>query len=256
MISKGIRIEWLSGEVEYVPLNVEHPEEIREIPFTISIVPGGKKAQQLNTTSTESVNISGLWRISLQYEAKHNPDCQPSTDWCWGTSSIEVRAGASHGTARWKDDNYPEHDGEVRWTRLNEGLVGEKRRITTTAIQRKQKLFRQALLALDGHCALTGEKTVEALEAAHVIPVAHGGREVVENGILLRADLHHLYDAGCFRIDEQGCVTDFEQCGTNYAEVLSSRRLPRAVYKRVGDALRRAAKCSLPRRTIASSGPV
>jgi putative restriction endonuclease len=45
-------------------------------------------------------------------------------------------------------------------------------------------------------CAVSGEKTLPALDAAHIRPYADGGEHRLPNGILLRRDLHSLFDAG------------------------------------------------------------
>ena len=45
-------------------------------------------------------------------------------------------------------------------------------------------------------CAVTGEKTLPALEAAHIRPYGAGGRHELENGLLLRRDIHRLFDTG------------------------------------------------------------
>lgn len=45
-------------------------------------------------------------------------------------------------------------------------------------------------------CAVTGERTLPALEAAHIRPYHEGGEHAAENGVLLRSDLHRLFDAG------------------------------------------------------------
>ena len=45
-------------------------------------------------------------------------------------------------------------------------------------------------------CAVTQEKTLPALEAAHIKPYSDSGRHEVSNGILLRRDLHALFDQG------------------------------------------------------------
>jgi putative restriction endonuclease len=45
-------------------------------------------------------------------------------------------------------------------------------------------------------CAVTHEKTLPALEAAHIRPYADGGPHLASNGLLLRRDLHSLFDAG------------------------------------------------------------
>lgn len=45
-------------------------------------------------------------------------------------------------------------------------------------------------------CAITGERTLPALEAAHIQPFAKSGPNVTANGLLLRSDLHKLFDSG------------------------------------------------------------
>lgn len=45
-------------------------------------------------------------------------------------------------------------------------------------------------------CAVTGEKTLPALEAAHIRPYGIGGEHAPNNGLLLRRDIHSLFDAG------------------------------------------------------------
>lgn len=51
-------------------------------------------------------------------------------------------------------------------------------------------------------CAVTGEHTLPVLEAAHIRPVAKAGSHDVRNGLLLRADLHILFDRGYVTFDE------------------------------------------------------
>jgi putative restriction endonuclease len=50
--------------------------------------------------------------------------------------------------------------------------------------------------AYERHCAVTGEKTLPVLEAAHIRPVGQGGGHRVDNGLLLRSDIHTLLDRG------------------------------------------------------------
>jgi putative restriction endonuclease len=45
-------------------------------------------------------------------------------------------------------------------------------------------------------CAVTQERTLPALEAAHIRPYGDGGSHEANNGLLLRRDLHSLFDAG------------------------------------------------------------
>jgi putative restriction endonuclease len=62
--------------------------------------------------------------------------------------------------------------------------------------------FRVAVIdAYDRRCAVTQEKTLPVLEAAHIRPYAEGGTHEVGNGLLLRSDFHTLFDAGYLTID-------------------------------------------------------
>ncbi|MFC1682738.1 HNH endonuclease [Candidatus Zixiibacteriota bacterium] len=45
-------------------------------------------------------------------------------------------------------------------------------------------------------CAVTNEHSLPALDAAHIRPYAKEGPHAVNNGLLLRADLHRLFDQG------------------------------------------------------------
>ena len=52
-------------------------------------------------------------------------------------------------------------------------------------------------------CAITGENTLLALEAAHIVPYAdERGSHDVRNGLLLRADFHRLFDAGLVTVNQ------------------------------------------------------
>jgi putative restriction endonuclease len=54
--------------------------------------------------------------------------------------------------------------------------------------------------AYNRKCAITKERTLPALDAAHIIPYNKNGLHVVNNGILFRRDLHALFDQGYITI--------------------------------------------------------
>jgi putative restriction endonuclease len=54
--------------------------------------------------------------------------------------------------------------------------------------------------AYQRRCALTGERTLPVLEAAHIKPYAQQGPHRIQNGLLLRSDLHILFDQGYFTV--------------------------------------------------------
>ena len=60
-----------------------------------------------------------------------------------------------------------------------------------------QATFRIAVLDAYGRgCAVTEEHSLPALEASHIRPYAQDGPHEIRNGLLLRADIHRLFDTG------------------------------------------------------------
>jgi putative restriction endonuclease len=53
-------------------------------------------------------------------------------------------------------------------------------------------------------CAVTGEKALPVLDAAHILPVGQGGQHQVDNGLLLRTDVHRLFDKGYVTVTADG----------------------------------------------------
>ena len=77
-------------------------------------------------------------------------------------------------------------DGTVMWS--NPALVRQRL---------GQGAFRVVVTdTYERHCAVTQEKALPALEAAHIRPVAQEGKHRIDNGLLLRSDVHKLFDAG------------------------------------------------------------
>jgi putative restriction endonuclease len=68
-----------------------------------------------------------------------------------------------------------------------------------------QGAFRlNVMLEYQRRCAVTGEKIWRVLEAAHIRPYAQGGEHEVTNGLLLRTDIHRLFDLGYVTVTDTG----------------------------------------------------
>lgn len=80
-----------------------------------------------------------------------------------------------------------------------------REKILASIVQRRgQAAFRKMLLAAySGKCAITGCPVQETLEAAHIVPYRGSETNVLDNGILLRADIHTLWDLGLIAINEE-----------------------------------------------------
>ena len=83
----------------------------------------------------------------------------------------------------------------VDLTYLHEGpMYGRPRMVAPRLGQRAFAAVVQSAYGL--RCAVTGDKIRPALQAAHIRPVASAGQHRVDNGLLLRADVHILFDEG------------------------------------------------------------
>jgi putative restriction endonuclease len=77
-----------------------------------------------------------------------------------------------------------------------------ERALRAIRIRRGQPAFRALLLEAYGcRCVITGCSVKDVLEAAHITPYFGGSTNHTSNGLLLRADLHTLFDCGLLAIN-------------------------------------------------------
>ncbi|MFD4838476.1 HNH endonuclease [Achromobacter sp. NPDC058515] len=122
-------------------------------------------------------------------------------------------------------------------------VADARRRVSADIVRRRgQPAFRKALLDAYGNaCAITGCSVPAVLEAAHVLPYKGDHTNVVSNGLLLRADIHTLFDLGVIAIQSERMVVRVspELENTEYGRLDGSPlRLPKQNSQRVSlDAL-------------------
>ncbi len=84
-----------------------------------------------------------------------------------------------------------------------------------------QSDFRNTLINAWGQCAFTGCKTMAVLDAAHIYPYRGDKDNHIKNGLLLRTDIHRLFDSYLISIDPATLrihVSDMV-CDTYYQEL-------------------------------------
>ena len=102
--------------------------------------------------------------------------------------------------------------GHKLWEAVKERLVAkqpdtcvEKPQFGATYLAKArlgQGAFRTLVTdAYHRRCAVTGERSLPALEAAHIKAYAAEGPNQTQNGLLLRADIHRLFDEGYVTIN-------------------------------------------------------
>lgn len=197
----------------------------------------GRKRMTIMTTD---------YRPDVAREVAYNPVLLPTAAGDGGFSLTYTDPG------KWLDDNEPadgdlgtatyackvDKQGREAWTcvwigkkddatirpkcTLSDELAARTYRAHMQAV--RDAKFRQLILAKYPACVITGEKEPTVLEAAHIVEVRHGGQEVEDNGITLRADLHKLFDAHKLRLTEAGKFeidTDLNANLSGYQELVA-----------------------------------
>lgn len=110
------------------------------------------------------------------------------------------------------------------------------KRLMAMAMRQGQDKFRLAVLEAYGErCAVTEFEAVETLQAAHIYPYRGPATNKVSNGLLLRADIHLLYDRGAISVHEttHQVLLKPHLAVTRYADLEgSSLRLPSLIAHR------------------------
>ncbi len=104
---------------------------------------------------------------------------------------------------------------------------GRQAVVDTIIKRRGHPGFRQALLeAYEYRCAITNFTAVDALEAAYIVPFRGKSTHHASNGLLLRADVHTLFDLGKIAVDTKtmSVVISDDLMDTSY-RILAGRPL-------------------------------
>jgi len=84
---------------------------------------------------------------------------------------------------------------EIKQLAELEKLTPPATKATTVSIREGQSRFRKKLLTLHGHvCAISGPGPEQVMEAAHIVDYRYSASQRLDNGILLKADIHKLFD--------------------------------------------------------------
>ena len=141
-------------------------------------------------------------------------------------------SGMVAGSAIAPSDAVPEED------KFNPHDVEDARKWINASIVRRQgqgKFRADVLAAYGNRCVISTCDLPEALEAAHIFGYLGTETNVVTNGLLLRGDLHALYDLGLIAVDPTSMmvVTAPRLKGTDYGHLAGTPvRLPKKVEHR------------------------
>jgi len=241
-------------------LRIRWPYGVEYIAFDEDDVPPEMGTSELWRDGTKATYVAGSdftsrgrnRELRLQYDRDRQTDeavIDPTNGARFGVATITWRSGESIGKAVWQDNDDKSWDGTTDKVDVLGGQpfrTNERAKKSVLVVpRRKQAAFRDALRQIDKRCVLSGESCPEALQAAHILPVAKNGHEQIENGILLRADLHLLFDAGLIWLevtDEEAVVCWSDNLTSDYVKSLRNKKLPNETFKRVKKALQKRSR--------------
>ena len=167
------------------------------------------KGYRNNGNSLESNSNIGCIILS-------NPIFFEEADW------IDVPVNWSQNIVQGKTYNNEDPIGRIIWKKIEEKIIKYKffendesksqlimeaqesdryGRDVLTHVRLGQSAFRVLITdAYTRRCSISGERTLPVLEAAHIKPYERLGPHYISNGLLLRADIHKLFDKGYITI--------------------------------------------------------
>lgn len=123
---------------------------------------------------------------------------------------IPVPESFAPNIVKFKGYSTADNDGLRLWEAVQDSLVGSATEVGLS--ERPQARYGNPVLVrprlgqgafrflvTDNYrrrCAISGERTLPALDAAHIRPFSEGGAHEISNGILMRRDIHSLFDLG------------------------------------------------------------
>ena len=243
MTSKfSIDIQWDWSE-ESLILDVDSPPEVGQKFSTSETWHEDNNLLVTYTARVVDYSRTGTkHQLQLRYSLKDNPSLK-IYNLCWGLSLIKFDTERLKCTATWRS-NPPDnrYDGVAPGKILK---LSGKEAIEYEAlfrIKRKQQKFKSALVRHTNTCELTGESAQCALDAAHITNVRDNGSYSADNGLLLRTDLHRLFDAKLLRIsavDGRVSVSKFVPKDSGYRDLVKGMRLSDASLDRVRSNLKK-----------------
>lgn len=150
------------------------------------------------------------WKVDLAWDlpATHRLDAHPIPLKALGFVPYRVRRLSATGIAVAEDwlANAAPHDPDLSGEVPTANTEGKLTGIGTIVQRPGQPEFRDRLMAaFEARCTITGCPDEAVLEAAHIVPFT-GSNDTPGNGLLLRRDIHALFDRHLIGIDAHNRV--------------------------------------------------
>lgn len=237
-----LKINWDSGS-EFIILDLKNNYKDNATIDTTQVMSSDQ--QTINYIAVCESHEGKVHSFKLRYSYENNTHLkdkveQSSGGW-WGTTTIDIDISKIPYETKvtWQDANGDQYNGKAAATVDSICLYDDIEYELVGRIKRsKQSKLRQELLATIQRCEISGESTHAVLEVAHVIDANKNGACDSHNSLLLRSDLHKLFDARLIVIDESGNVKlDDSVTSEQYRTELTNKIIDKKTFDRISNAL-------------------
>lgn len=203
-----IKIEWLNTK-EWIFFD---PENLAVAGDIIETTETWYEPAELVRYQVKVLDVSvknSTYVLGLEYSEERN-EVLRGRGVAWGVSEITIHLGAKPTASAIWSNTIPDayFDGEALSVSMSEQTLTEDLGyVATQAKKRKQAKFRAELESRSLKCEISGESEPNVLQAAHIVEVGSCGGYGRSNGLLIRSDIHTLFDRGLLNISEQGKIT-------------------------------------------------
>lgn len=236
MANLVIHIKYQYGSV-IVRFDPENPPRTGDLIQAEGYWPDQNTSALYNEMITYHVEEDGTHVLRLESSPEIVGNVDPDLDFYWGAAIIRLQKDLKSVTAEWEsadqsEDGNGQPIGCIVLEENDERVIEYE---TSVRIKRAQEKLRKHLIELDKACVISGETTLAALQAAHILDVAEKGADNPSNAVLMRADLHALFDRGVFFIADDGGiqVQQEESLSQTYRNLLCRARVNSAVIDRI-----------------------
>ena len=178
---------------------VNHAETADAVMLEVELVKPHTRLNSLSDGPTGSILLDSLRKNRLRRTIWVS-ELQVSEFW----EALRVVDRTKHALIAAHSAALPKSEVEQALEHDQQNIVeGFQRRFTSVEVRPEQAAFRRLLMqAYGGRCVISRSQVSAVLQAAHIIPFSENIelRNEVSNGLLLRADLHILFDKSLIAI--------------------------------------------------------
>ncbi|MFF2597266.1 HNH endonuclease [Priestia megaterium] len=190
--------------------------------------------------TTKTVAYSGMMKAAIELSKKTGVPIEKfknSTHWIHIAQKFNVspspRAGGNFSypgvTGHIDSEIINQFYDELAEEQISNFVLVSKEDLEKQEVTRKKRdvpaSFKQLIMSVYEKCAITGETFLDVLDACHIQPYINKDSDHIQNGLLLRTDIHRLFDKGLLLIDEDYIVKVNSSVDSDYYQSFHNKKI-------------------------------